>query len=178
MPGTRVAVVVDWQNSFRSAQDVFGSGTNGNVHPWLWRAISRLTECLVNRPAILYPLAMGDGSHGGPASLALAGHAIRQHKLGANLYRSIEGQTPYEPTTPWRATLTTRLAPAGRSCLLGDLGPLRRGQLGRPSFPAFLAAESPQLHGGRVLPRIGVSILIRGVLHDGGRQPVEVGGLP
>jgi hypothetical protein len=30
---TRVAVVVDWQNSFRSAQDAFGPGTNGNVYP-------------------------------------------------------------------------------------------------------------------------------------------------
>jgi hypothetical protein len=30
---TRVAVFIDWQNCFRSAQDAFGPGTNGNVNP-------------------------------------------------------------------------------------------------------------------------------------------------
>lgn len=31
---TRVAVVIDWQNSYKSAQDAFGPGTNGNVYPF------------------------------------------------------------------------------------------------------------------------------------------------
>ena len=30
---TRVGVYIDWQNCFRSAQDAFGPGTNGNVDP-------------------------------------------------------------------------------------------------------------------------------------------------
>lgn len=30
---TRVAVFIDWQNCYRSAQDAFGPGTNGNVNP-------------------------------------------------------------------------------------------------------------------------------------------------
>lgn len=29
----KVAVVIDWQNAYRSARDVFGPGTNGNVAP-------------------------------------------------------------------------------------------------------------------------------------------------
>jgi uncharacterized LabA/DUF88 family protein len=30
---TRVEVFIDWQNCYRSAQDAFGPGTNGNVNP-------------------------------------------------------------------------------------------------------------------------------------------------
>lgn len=30
---SRVAVFFDWQNCFRSAQDAFGPGTNGNINP-------------------------------------------------------------------------------------------------------------------------------------------------
>jgi hypothetical protein len=33
-PPVKVAVFFDWQNSYRSAIDAFGPGTNGNVNPW------------------------------------------------------------------------------------------------------------------------------------------------
>jgi uncharacterized LabA/DUF88 family protein len=78
---TRVGVFIDWQNCYRSAQDAFGPGTNGNVNPL---ALARhLVQAGADRE--LVHLHIHSGVHSNQHNPRAFGARLRQHEAWRRL---------------------------------------------------------------------------------------------